>query len=412
MTGVTARVALFWGAIGAGFAVILAAAGCSVEQDPSDFVGDGGVEGDPCNARGTCAPGYLCAGTGTCQSGGAPGTQREGQSCAFNTDCLIDLACNPGGRCVKRGEGPAGTPCNGNEQCDKGLFCSSERACAPEGDPGAVGPGGSCDAGQDCALGLVCREGACAPVSFWAGVTCAEDAGPLRALFEIPRASKKVEEFYRLPFPNDFRLKNGKIDLSGHPSPGAAIPAQYGDVVGEYFKAIQEDVTGFGLNTAVLFRISRSYDVKALSTEHIAFVNIDGSSPGYGRGVSYSMTATSGRGKYICHNSIGVRARVGQPLRARTTYAVLLKQGLKAEDGAMVAQDSDFALVMGSAAPKDAEELAAWEAYRPLRDYFADKGLSADAFLSAAVSSWDGASAPGATRGWRSLPSPGTTSSS
>ena len=51
-------------------------------------------------------------------------------------------------------------------------------------------------------------------------------------------------EFYRLPFPGDIRLVNGKISLAGHPSPGEVLGI---DVAGSYLTAAT-DLTG---NTTV-----------------------------------------------------------------------------------------------------------------------------------------------------------------
>ena len=42
------------------------------------------------------------------------------------------------------------------------------------------------------------------------GCPAVEESG--RALFEIPRAGEVTDDFYRLPFPNDLRRVNGKLD--------------------------------------------------------------------------------------------------------------------------------------------------------------------------------------------------------
>ena len=387
MRFVTKRLGLVCLVLGLGYAVFESTTGCSKDEHPSDVDGGGGggTKGDPCKATTECALGYVCAGDGTCQRAGEPGTQNEGEGCSFNTDCVIDLVCSSMGKCVKPGKGAEGDICTGNELCQKGLLCSAAGKCAKPGDPGTKGPKEACEAAADCAYGLVCLDKVCTTLPYWAGVNCAEDPGALRALFEIPRAGKTVEEFYRLPFPNDIRLKNGKVDLSGHPNPGTAIPSEYGDVVGEFFKAIQADVTGFGTTTAVFFRISDTFDVQSFGPKFIEFLNIDKSSPGYGKGVAYAMWATTGRGKYICSNHIAIRPAVGQPLRPKTTYAVMLKKGLTDETGKAVAVDKDFKVVLGNTAPSDADEKAAWNAYQPLRDYLGDKGLNPDDYLTAAV---------------------------
>ena len=367
---------------GLGWAGLRGSIGCATDEHPLSDGGGGAALGDPCTASGNCALGLLCAGSGTCQRPGSPGTQNEGEGCAFNTDCVIDLVCASSGQCVKPGTGGVGAACVGNEACGQGLLCSSSGQCANPGDPGTKGPKEACTGADDCAFGLVCAEQVCTPLTYWAGITCSPYNGPLRAYFEIPRASKKVSEFYRLPFPNDIRLKNGQVDVSGHPDPAPVLPAEYSAVVTRYLKAIGEDVTGFGPNTAVFLRVSKAFDLGSIKLD---FLNIDQASPGYGQGVAYSMWATTGRGKYICHNHIAVRPAIGRPLLSQTTYAVLLRKGIKDEKGVEVAQDADFALMLAQTAPSDAELQAAWQAYQPLRDYLADKTIDPATVLSAAV---------------------------
>jgi hypothetical protein len=368
--------------LGLGWAGLRLTAGYAEEEYPYADGGGGGVEGDPCTATTDCTMGYVCAGSGTCQRMGAPGTQNEGDGCAYNTDCLVDLVCASYGQCAKPGAAGEGDNCTGNETCSAGLLCSSQRICSKPGSPGTIGPNEACEAADDCAFGLVCVEQICTPLTFWAGVTCEKDTGPIRAFFEIPRSSKPVTEFYRLPFPNDIRFKNGHVDLSGHPNPGTALPAEYGDIVDSYFTGIEQDVTGFGLNTAVFMRVSQSFN---LNTIKLDFLDIDVDSPGYAKGVAYSMWASTGRGKYICENQVVIRPAAGRPLLAETTYAVLLRKGILDNDGNPVVQDDDFKLMLQASAPADAEVKAAWQAYQPLRDYLTDQALDPSEVLSAAV---------------------------
>lgn len=357
--------------------------GCDTEEVPGGP--PGGKVGDPCKVTEDCALTLVCAGDGTCQQSGSKGTGIQGDGCGFNNDCVFNLICSSSGHCTIPGTGTAGSPCVGNQDCSRELLCSSAGSCAHPGDPGAKGLKEQCLDPADCALGLVCIDDLCTALSYWAGVECADDDGPLRSYFEIPRSGETVTEFYRLPFPNDIRLKGGKIDLTGHPNPGTALPAEYGDVVGSYLKAISEDVTGFGLNTAVLFRMSKAFDLDSLKTKLMQIVNIDKSSPDYGQSAGFNMWATTGRGKYICYNHVAIRPTTGRPLAPLTTYAVLLKTGIADSDGTQVQADADFKLVLADTAPTDPDENAAWKAYEPLRLYLKDKGISPNDLINAAV---------------------------
>jgi hypothetical protein len=226
-----------------------------------------------------CEVGLVCAGDGTCQQPGDKGTAGAGDSCSYNPDCLIDLVCGSAGLCTQPGTGTEGTPCKGNESCEKGLLCSSMGTCSNPGDPGTKTLGQSCESVTDCALGLICVQDKCEAVTLWSGMECAEDSDPLRGYFEVPRTGETPAEFYRLPFPNDIRLSDGKIDMSGHANPGTPMFPEYGDVVGNFLTAIGEDLDGFGVNQAVFFRVSKAFNLNSTS---IKYVNIDPDSPAYG----------------------------------------------------------------------------------------------------------------------------------
>jgi pimeloyl-ACP methyl ester carboxylesterase len=356
------------------FALVLAAAaltlapGCSEEEIPISQDGGGSGVGEPCKSVNDCELTLDCAGTGTCQKKGGPGTASRGEGCGFNTDCKIEYQCASNGTCVNPGSGKEDAECQGNEGCEQGLLCSATKTCAKAGSSGTKTPGEACAGALECAFGLVCVGEKCKAITYWTGVQCAKDTGKLRSYFEVPKTGQTPTEFYRLPFPNDIRLKGGFVDVSGHPNPGTALPKEYGDVVGSYYKAINKEVTGFGLNTATFFRMSKDFD---LSTIKVEIINIDGASPDYGRKSGYNMWATTGQGKYICPNYIAVRPTTGKPLEAATTYAVILRSGIKDSKNAVAAKDAHFEQMLKDTAPTGSDLAAAHTAYKPLRDYLA-----------------------------------------
>ncbi len=246
---------------------------------------------------------------------------------------------------------------------------------------------------SECALGLVCVDNACAAMSYWAGANCQQPSGTFRALFRVPRYNRAEPEFYSLPFPNDIRLKEYKgkvtVDVSKHPDPAASLPAEYRAVVTNLLGTVRADVTAFGVNTAVLMRMSHSFNLNTItltgSNPTLQFVNITPTHADYGKGPGFSMYASTSRGKYICENFITVRPHVGQPLAPSTTYAVLLRKGILDNAGKPAAQDGDFATMLQAGAPTDTDLKAAWEAYQPLRDYMKDKGITNASVISAAV---------------------------
>jgi hypothetical protein len=82
-----------------------------------------------------------------------------------------------------------------------------------------------------------------------------------------------------------------------------------------------------------------------------------------------------------------VRPPFGSPLRPGTTYAMIVKTGIKDMLGAPFAQDDDFAAMLAATPPADADAdvAAAYAAYQPLRDYIAAGKIAASDLAVAAV---------------------------
>ncbi len=384
-------------------AAVWLAAGCS-EEDPLYSGGDAGTlpAGSACTASSQCQGGMVCSGPGKCvlNKAGTPGTKKAGEPCASYADCLREYTCGSKRVCTYPGTTAKGSACDLPEECQRGLVCSREGKCAAHGDPGAKGDGEACTTSSDCLAPLACFGGKCFAPGYWKGATCGKAGqGTPRALFVVPRTGKTASEFYSLPFPNDVRLKNGKVDLSGHPDPAGVLPAPFGELVSSLIKAIGQDLDGFGLNTTVFLRTSTTADFKSLVLQDktdqtkvtLRFLNIDKSSAGYGDGVAYNMFVTSGRNSYICNNYITLRPslKYGVQLRPKTTYAVIMRAGVKDTLGNNLAADDDFKVMLSETAPADTDLKAAHTAYKPLRDFLKDKGatygLSASSVISAAV---------------------------
>ena len=318
----------------------------------------------PCILDQECIEGNYCSLAGTCQP---TGQGAAGDTCSTGGDCASGLYCQPmgmAGYCATPGEGDLHAPCATMAECMGGLLCNVSQTCEP----------------RNVVFGL-------AP---WPGVGATvcdntPDDGPPRAYFEIPRDD--VREFFRLPYPNDIRMRGGHIKLDGFPVPG---PGALGfDPVQRIVDAIESVGTGFSTVPAVYFRFSAPVDFGSIvaggDTPTIRFVNVDPDSPSYGLGVSYSWFVTDGGGKYICPRWLAVHAAWSSPLEPDTTYAILLTQGVKTTDGRALEQPADLALVLGGARPSDATEGAAWDAYTPLRAFLAEQSMEASTVIAASV---------------------------
>src|SRR5262249_4041465 len=140
-----------------------------------------------------------------------------------------------------------------------------------------------------------------APQAFppFAGVKC-ENEGPFRVYFEVPRPSKPLKDFFRLPFPNDIRVTNGKLDLSDFPKPG---PTPLGiALVQRYVAASTREFDGFSAIAPVTFRFSAAPDDAAMKADGALTMIADLSANElrerveYARGWSYDSNTT----KYSC----------------------------------------------------------------------------------------------------------------
>jgi hypothetical protein len=335
----------------------------------------------------------MCASTAECRAGlacdmgaCAPGHSLDaGKPCVISGECKDGLACI-GGVCATAGSGKDGATCKSDADCASGYRCALvglSVECVPEGkgDTGAT-----CTTGADCFGGLACVGGMCqtppsgsSPLGVpWKGVDCKDESGPVQAYFRVPRGMDDGD-FYRLPFPNDIRLKNGKPDLTGHPTPGKDLLGY--DLVDRYLRAIEKGNDGWGLHSATFFRFSGVLDYD--NFKNVNAVYLVDLTTGQQMGLYYYYSI--GRGSYICDNYIAVRPVPGEVYNPGDTYAVYLTNDIKAKGGAPVSRSPDLDAMLADAAPADAVLAAEWPKYAPLRAYLAGKSVDPKTLLDASV---------------------------
>lgn len=392
------------------------------------FGADGTIQfgnriGEECSSNGSCRSGLTCE-SGQCQpspTGAADeactvsGECGSGLSCGFPRACWDDAAeraaagtpVNPLAECglaacVPNAGGEEDSECSTPEDCGDGLRCNLI------GFTGACQPEGQGDVGQPCEDHVDCRDPLlCAPPSELTGVdgfSCQIPAAVAEQLFmpsvecevipddrdfavffEVP-GGDGPDEFYRLPFPNDIRLRDGRVDMSGHHNPGLIYIG--GGLVDAYLNAA-ERLDGFSTNPAVFFRFTQNPDFSSIvgggDNPTIHFVNIDPDSTGYGNRIGMRWSVTTGGGKFICPRYIAVRPTWTSPLEHDTTYAVFFTSGIRSNGGEIPVTEPDFAAMLAPDAPAEGRLASAWDAYAPFRDYLVAEGLSADSIVAAAV---------------------------
>lgn len=339
----------------------------------------GHTYGEPCLPTDPCRSGLECdEATSTCVP---VGTVEEGLPCTISEECADGLACGLTAQCEPSAGLPEGSQCGGPSDCEAGLRCNLY------GFVGLCEPAGTADAGQTCTSNADCLAPlGCSPdlgtcqIPIFGGLAFMPDAEcetvdetvPFGVYFEVPR-DEPLADFFRLPFPNDIRARDGALDLGGFHNPGLAYIG--GELVDLYLDALEDTFTGFSTNPTIYFRYTRTPDFGSIEgsseSPRLRFINIDPDSPNFGNGVSYYWTTTNGRGKFICPNYTAVRPSWQTPLDPGTTYAVILTDGIRSEDGDLPLTQPDLTAVLAETRPSDSALGAAWDAYEPLRAWIA-----------------------------------------
>ncbi len=312
-----------------------------------------------------CVSGLNCAFTGVGGVCSAAGTLDLGEACTVFGECAAGLLCDPSmGRCATSYASPFGAPCADDSACapELGLFCASDTSTC-----GGLGP-----------------DRTPIPNTDWAGAVCSgrgELQGDFRLLFEIPDDEGASGEFYALPFPNDIRLRAGKVSLKGHPRvPEDVLPTS---LFSEYIQEIESTQTGFGPNQSVFMRFSGPPALCAADcTEDCAEGCLGGSAQRIFvvdltrdageflaqpfTPISYSWRLSSGRQTYMCWNWLAVKPLATSPWRASHTYAVFVHTDVRDAANNGLQADADFAAMLQATDP-GGTQASAWAAYAPLR---------------------------------------------
>lgn len=208
------------------------------------------------------------------------------------------------------------------------------------------------------------------------GVDAAPDMPMLDPL--TPRFEPEGEGFYKLPWPNDIRLKEGKVDLSEFPN--------INQLILRVFRGALEKVEGF----ATMPVIYTSFDIsvstasmpapKATLAADGAVQLIDVSAQGCGERVPVLVDMDSEGDAYIPANTLRVSPVPGFILKPKRAYAMVILKRFGAEDGLETQRPAAFDAVL-----KDDAAGALADVYKPLRDCLPNSGLSAEQIALATV---------------------------
>lgn len=344
----------------------------------------------------SCITGAECRSNLTCIDGSClPTASRQlGESCIVSGECADGLVCGTTSQCFEAGPGVEGSPCTQAQDCGEGLRCSYRGLGGLCETPGTLDIGEACAASSECAAPLLCSaNGRCAlPAEgfpFLPDTDCAnpaDETGPFRIFFEVPKAGEPLADFFRLPFPNDIRRTETGTNLDGFPDPGVRFLG--GDVLGSYLRTLRGSNEGFSTNPTIYFRFSKTPKFNTIqggTGGSLRIVNITPTSPSFGRGASIGWSVTDARSKFICHNYLAIHPSFRAPLEPNTTYAVYLTDAVVTDDNDRLVQDADFAAVIGASAPTEPELLDGWSKYAPLRSFLVAEGIPSSSIMGAVV---------------------------
>lgn len=367
------------------FFAVFAIAGCT-SNDPVAIGTQS--EGESCRQIADCMPGLSCEDDVCVPIPRIDTAGRAGESCSSTSECMAGLCCGNQSVCrTPHGSGMCGAAdgqaCGLSADCDVGLVCDGSGTCAqPGATPGQAGLGEACEEISDCIRPLICSAtNTCESPPFFAGVSCVasqEDLAAFRGYFEVPRGAP-LEEFYRQPFPSDVRRRDGRLDLSGHPSPGDISGIDFDEL---YLRAIEEDLVGFGLTQPVFLRFS---DALVEGTITATAANVELVALDDGSKVPIQVRYEKDEGQFICGNALAVAPKDGVVLTPRRTYAVIVKRAIRNVRGEAPIQDADFAAMLANETPSDVDLAAAHDAYAPLRAYIDRGAIAAEDIAIAAV---------------------------
>ena len=174
-----------------------------------------------------------------------------------------------------------------------------------------------------------------------------------------------AKDWHAAPFPTDLRRSAaGTLDLSGFP---AARDGNQPGLLTNYLEFAQAELRGFSVQPTVYIQFDKSLNPKAVvhpldsksAKAPYLLVNVDPASPEYGQMVAVrAAVSVDKRGQFLVPNLLMIQPVWGQPLRPVTTYALVVKRGLKDKLGLPLGQPKPLADIVahwaGGAAPKEA----------------------------------------------------------
>ncbi|HEY8078890.1 MAG TPA: hypothetical protein VIF62_32385 [Labilithrix sp.] len=188
-------------------------------------------------------------------------------------------------------------------------------------------------------------------------------------MFIVPQSLDALADvhWFDHPFPSDFRRESdGTARFAGFPNP-RQMP-----ILDNYVGALAHLLDGFSPVAATYLRFTGPIDPSTLpkdppsaaaSDASVFILDVDPSSPEHGKRRLASMEWRADEGVYWQPNTLAVMPMVGEPLRPKTKYAVVVTSRVRAGDGSAITPTDELSEALGTKPATDAT--------RPLHDLFA-----------------------------------------
>lgn len=195
--------------------------------------------------------------------------------------------------------------------------------------------------------------------------------------------------FGDVPFPSDLmRAEDGTLRIYDFPNPLGSTSLD------QYLRVAASKVNGFGLQSAAYFTFDRPLDPAGIPTppasvaagSSIAFVNVTPDSPHFGERTPVDAKYLDGT-HWLPPHSLAVLPHSGFPLREKSTYAVVLTDGLRGVDGRPITAAPELVALrdLDAAANDDEQTALARSIYRPAVDALVELGVPRASIRALAV---------------------------
>jgi predicted esterase len=192
----------------------------------------------------------------------------------------------------------------------------------------------------------------------------------VESLFTVPASLDGLagSTFFDQPFPCDLRRDDGKVRFRGFPNPKAQ------PILDIFTQTIDDKLDGFSPVAAGYVRFSGSLDpaslpadpgASATSKSTVQLVDVDPSSPEYGRRRRINLHYQDAAGVYWPSHTLAFMPAVGFPLRTKTRYALVVSDGVHAASGDSVRASGELKEVLGLADATTQPRRAARDALAP-----------------------------------------------